>query len=472
MTFHAAERPPVNDRAEHRPNIVLILVDDLGWSDLSCYGSSFYETPHLDALAAGGVRFTQAYAAAPVCSPSRVALMSGKYPARVGVTNFIGGHAVGLLADVPYFYGLPQNEYSLARALNDGGYATWHVGKWHLGDGSTSPEAHGFAVNVGGCAMGCPSSYFSPYAIPTLSDGPPGEYLTTRLTDEVVRLISAHDRQRPFFLNLWHYTVHTPMQAPADLVAKYRAKATRLDLDPEPLEPGEPMPAWHLAGRHVQRRTLQSDATYAAMVETLDDSVGAVLDVLRTTGQLDNTVIVFTSDNGGLSTAEGSPTCNAPLAEGKGWMEDGGVRVPLTISQPGHVEPHVSESLTTTPDLYPTLLGLADVTPHPAQHLDGVDIWPATSGDFDRGAIYWHYPHYSNQGGTPGAAVREGRWKLIRWFETGREALFDLDADIAESVDRSQDEPAVRARLSHLLDQWSTDVRALVPQMNPHAVAG
>ena len=452
-----------------RPNLVLILVDDLGWTDLTCYGSAFYETPHLDALAAGGVRFTQAYAAAPVCSPSRAALMSGKYPARVGVTNWIGGHAVGSLADVPYFHGLPQNEYSLARALTDGGYRTWHVGKWHLGDKITSPQGHGFHTNIGGCAQGSPTTYFSPYAIPALPDGPDGEYLTTRLTDEAVRLITDHDQERPFFLNLWHYTVHTPCQAPDHLVRKYQDKADRLGLDTDPIVVGEPMPTWHLTGEHVRRRTVHSDPVYAAMMETLDDGVGAVVEALRATGQLENTVIVFTSDNGGLATAETSPTCNAPLAEGKGWMEDGGLRVPLVISWPDRVEPGTKTgALTTTPDLYPTLLGLAGVVPRSGQAWDGVDIWPAVSGDaFDRGPIFWHYPHYSNQGGTPGAAIREGRWKLIRWFEDGREAVYDLDADVGEQHDVAVTEPEVRCRLATLLDAWSTEVGAVLPAPNP-----
>ncbi|MGL5861945.1 MAG: sulfatase [Phycicoccus sp.] len=464
----STERP-----AGTRPNIVVILVDDLGWADLTCYGSTFHETPHLDALAAGGVRFTDAYAAAPVCSPSRAALMSGKYPARVGVTNFIGGHAVGSLADVPYLAGLPQNEYSLARALGDDGYATWHVGKWHLGGPLTSPEVHGFDVNIGGGADGCPTSYVSPYDLPALPDGPDGEYLTTRLTDEAVRLVTEHDGERPFLLNLWHYTVHVPCQAPAPLVEKYRMKAARLGLPEHPVETGPELSAWHLAGRHVERRTAQSDPVYAAMVETLDDSVGAVVDALRTTGRLEDTVIVFSSDNGGLATAEGSPTCNAPLAEGKGWMQDGGVRVPLIVSAPGRVEPATSSVVTTTPDLYPTVLGLAAVPPRPGQAVDGVDIWPAVRGRaFDRGPVFWHYPHYSNQGGTPGAAVRDGRWKLIRWFEDDREALYDLEDDISESRDLAAAEPGIRHRLAALLDDWSADVGALLPRPNPYGRAG
>lgn len=452
-----------------RPNVVLILVDDLGWTDLSCYGSTFYETPNLDVLAAGVVRFSEAYAAAPVCSPSRAALMSGKYPARVGVTNWIGGNAVGVLADVPYFHGLPQNEYSLARAMCDGGYHSWHVGKWHLGERESAPEEHGFDLNIGGGAPRSPSSYFSPYRLPALPDGPDGEYLTERLTTEAVRLITDHDQDRPFFLNLWHYTVHTPIQAPAALVEKYRQKAERLGLDPSPIETGESMAAWHLAGRQVERRTLQSDPTYAAMIETLDDSVGAVVEALLDSGQLEDTLIIFTSDNGGLSTAEGSPTCNAPAAEGKGWMEDGGLRVPLIMSWPSKIAAGSSSAvLTTTPDLYSTVLGAAGVPIRPGQAPDGVDVLPTASDDtFERGPIFWHYPHYSNQGDTPGAAVREGNWKLTRWFEDGREALYDLDADVGEQHDLSAAQPETRDRLARLLDAWSVDVCALVPAPNP-----
>ncbi|MCE4026249.1 sulfatase [Microbacterium sp. Au-Mic1] len=452
----------------HRPNIVLILVDDLGWVDVSYSGSTFYETPHIDALATRGLRFSQAYAAAPVCSPSRAALMSGKYPARVGITNWIGGHTVGSLSDVPYFHGLPINEYSLAAALRDGGYRTWHVGKWHLGDGQCGPEAHGFEVIIGGGAQGSPSTYFSPYSLPPLADGPDGEYLTDRLTDEAVALITEYDGDAPFFLNLWHYGVHTPIQAPEHLVAHFRQKAQRLGIDTEAIEEGEAFPAWHVRGVRVRRRTMQSDPTYAAMVASLDASVGRVMEALRRTGRLDNTLIVFTSDNGGLATAEGSPTCNAPLAEGKGWMEDGGVRVPLAISWPRKLRPGDTDLLTTTPDLYPTLLAAAQVDGDSRQHVDGVDILALVEQSApDRGPIFWHYPHYSNQGGTPGAAVREGRWKLIRWFEDGHEALYDLENDIGESIDLADEHAEIRIHLAGLLDAWSVDVQALVPRTNP-----
>ncbi|WDR05201.1 sulfatase [Devosia rhodophyticola] len=452
-----------------KPNIVMLLIDDLGWRDLGCYGSSFYETPNLDALAASGTQFKQAYASAPVCSPSRASMMSGKYPARVGITQYIGGHSVGELRDVPYFYGLPENEYSLARALGAGGYQTWHVGKWHLGDERLWPENHGFDVNIGGCARGAPLTYFSPYNLPTLTDGPEGEYLTDRLTDEAIGLVEQAGDQ-PFFLNFWHYGVHTPIEAPAELVAKYERKAEAMGLDVNAIEQGEPMTAWHLEGTHVQRRTVQSNPTYAAMMENLDTNIGRLVGALRRTGKLDNTLIIFTSDNGGLSTAEGSPTCNLPLAEGKGWMQDGGVRVPFIACWPGHVPPRTSDLVFTTPDIYPTLLGLAGIDKIPSQHVDGVDLWPQWSGateETGRGPVYWHYPHYSNQGGTPGAAVRVGDFKLIRWFEDGRQALYNLADDIAEAHDLSKQEPARVAALSALLDGWSDDVMAAIPTVNP-----
>jgi arylsulfatase A-like enzyme len=455
--------------APPRPNIVFILIDDMGWRDLGCYGSSFYETPNIDALARTGTRFTQAYAASPVCSPTRASLMSGKHPARVGITQYIGGHSVGSLNDVPYFHGLPESEYSLARALRDGGYRTWHVGKWHLGGRRHWPDRHGFDVNVGGTEIGSPSTFFSPYDIATLPDGPDGECLTDRITDEAIQLISESD-DRPFFLNLWHYAVHTPIEAPPGLVAKYRAKAAALGLDTDAIVEGELMAAWHLHGERVRRRTVQSDPVYAAMVENLDANVGRLVAALKSAGKLENTLIVFTSDNGGLSTSEGSPTCNAPLAEGKGWMEDGGVRVPFVVSWPGRVPAQVSDLAFTSPDVYPTLLSAADLEHRPRQHVDGIDLWAAWSGRDDppaERALFWHYPHYSNQGGRPGASVRQGDLKLIRWFEDGREALYDLAADIGEMNDLSAERPADKARLARLLDEWSRTIAATIPSPNP-----
>lgn len=457
-----------------RPNIVFVLVDDLGWADLGCYGGSFYETPVLDRLASEGARCTAAYAAAPVCSPTRASILCGKYPARVGVTQFIGGHLVGRLGDVPYFDCLPANEYSLARALRDGGYRTWHVGKWHLGSRpETLPDRHGFDVNVGGTGNGYPPrGYFAPYGLGTLPDGPDGEYLTDRLTDEAVRLLEAADDQ-PFFLHLSHYAVHNPMQAPAELVEKYRRKARRLGLDSVPqFELGDHHPSWQRRHERIRRRIVQANPEYAAMVENLDTNVGRLLDALERTGRADDTIVIVTSDNGGLATAEGSPTCNAPLVEGKGWMYDGGVRVPLLVRWPGVVAAGtVSDEPVTSPDFYPTLLEVARLPARPEQHADGISVLPTLQGrPFDRGPIFWHYPHYANQGGSPAAAVRHGDWKLVEFFEGERVELYNVRADLSEAHDLAgaNEYAGIRERLHRTLTTWLHEVGARRPPANPY----
>ncbi len=456
----------------HRPNFVFILMDDLGWRDLACYGSTFYETPNLDRLAQQSMAFTDAYAACPVCSPTRASIMSGKYPATVGVTNWIGGEATGRLLAAPYIHYLPQTETSLASALQAGGYTTWHVGKWHLGDAPYYPEQHGFDVNVAGCEWGSPhNGYFSPWRFPTLPEGPEGEYLTDRLTDEAVRLIRDHDNQTPFFLNLWYYQVHTPIQAKAEDVARFEAKAREMHLDEiDPFVEGEHFPAEHKKDKRVRRRMLQSDPVYAAMIYAADRSIGRVMDAVEEIGQAENTVVIFTSDNGGLATAEGSPTCNAPLSEGKGWMYEGGTREPLLVCWPGVVEPdslcHVP---VTSPDFYPTLLEMAGLDPMPEQHTDGESLVPVLkqTGDLEREAIFWHYPHYGNQGGTPGSSVRAGDWKLIEFFEDQRIELYNLRDDVSEARNLAGDEPEKAARLQKMLADWRDRAGAKIPQPNP-----
>ncbi len=454
------------------PNIIFILMDDLGVRDLSCYGSEFYETPVLDRLAAEGMLFTDAYAACPVCSPTRASLMTGKYPATVGITNWIPGHAVGRLLDVPYFHELPAGEVSIAAALRQGGYRTFHIGKWHLGGKGRLPEDFGFDVNIGGCHWGNPRrGYFSPWGIPGLEDGPEGTYLTDYLTDHAVGLIR-NSGDRPFFMYLSHYAVHTPIQAPADLVRKYQAKARRLGLDKrQALVEGEFFPCEHKKHLRVVRRLFQSDPVYAAMVENFDANIGRLLDALRSAGRLENTVLFFTSDNGGLATAEGSPTSNAPYAEGKGWMYDGGVREPLIAWGPGRIPPgSICSVPVTTPDFYPTLLDLAGLPPRPEQHADGVSLAPLLAGAdrLDREAIFWHYPHYSNQGGTPGSAIRCGDWKLIEFFEDGRVELYNLREDPGENRDLARAEPARARRMRNQLADWREQVRAKIPEPNPN----
>lgn len=451
-----------------RPNFLFILLDDMGWRDLTCYGSSFYETPNIDRLARAGMRFTEAYAACPVCSPTRASILSGKYPARVGVTHYIGGHDHGKLLEVPYTHHLPLAEKSLARALADGGYQTWHLGKWHLGEEPYWPRRHGFHVNIGGCDWGHPrKGYFSPWGIPTLSESPAGTYLTDRLADEAIRLLETNGG-RPFFMNLWLYQVHTPIQAKPEIVAKYETKARRLRLDGvEAIVEGEPFPCAHKRHLRVQRRVVQSDPVYAAMIESVDENIGRVLGALEATGQAGNTIVIFTSDNGGLATSEGSPTCNHPLAEGKGWMYEGGTREPLLVYWPGVTPPDsVCEVPVTSTDFYPTLLEMAGLPLLPEQHVDGVSLVPLLrgGGSLDREALFWHFPHYANQGGTPGSSIRMGDYKLIEFFEDGRLELYNLRDDLSETTNLAGDEPQRAREMLERLAAWRRDVQARIPQ--------
>jgi arylsulfatase A-like enzyme len=407
--------------------------------------------------------------------------LTGKYPARVGVTQWIGGHSVGKLQDVPYFHALPMSEVSLAEALRRGGYQTWHVGKWHLGDELTWPERHGFDVNRGGCGWGDPHhGYFSPYHCPTLPDGPKGEYLTDRLTDEAISLIDNRDPGRPFFLNLWHYAVHVPIQAPAALLGKYQDKARALGLDQKrAFVEGEYAPCQHLRTQRIERRVVQSDPAYAAMIENLDRNIGRVLGAVERAGLTDNTLVVFTSDNGGLATessatAGGPPTCNLPLAEGKGWMYEGGTRVCQLVAWPGRVRPgSLCAHPVTSTDWYPTLLEAAGLPLMPRQHVDGVSLIPllAGRGAPDRDAIFWHYPHYSNQGGTPACSLRAGDWKLIEFFEDGHLELYDLSRDEGEKQNLAAEQPQRTAELHQRLLRWRQEVEALIPKVNPNYLA-
>lgn len=469
------------------PNFLFILVDDLGYRDLGCYGSSFYESPNIDHLAAEGTMFTDAYAAAPVCSPTRASILTGAYPARVGVTDFISwsgsGHpARGLLVDAPYVDHLPLEAPNLARVFSELGYATWHVGKWHLGSRRYYPDRQGFELNIGGFEAGMPpNGYFSPWRIPTLPDGPEGEYLTDRLTDEAIALIRNRG-DRPFFLNLWYYAVHIPIEAPPELVEKYRRKAVDRGLNAHsPFVEGAFYPTEHKRDIRMVRRVVQSDPGYAAMIERLDWNIGRLLAAVEDEGLASNTVVVFTSDNGGLSTAEGSPTSNLPLAEGKGWTFEGGVRVPL-ILRPARSQAHVARCnrVVTSPDFFPTLLDL--VGPARGDRFvdrssgDGVSfagIWNGETAEEDRAdtrPVFWHYPHYGNQGGSPASAVRRGRYKLIEYFEDGHRELYDLHGDIGEKDDIASARPEISEELGRLLSQWRESVEALVPGPNPDFV--
>ncbi len=454
-----------------KPNILFIFLDDMGWKDLHCTGSSFYETPHIDRLASEGMVFTNAYAACPVCSPSRASYLTGKYPARVGVTDWIdmgSFHPIrAKLIDAPYLKHIPSGERTAASSLKQQGYATWHVGKWHLGGEKYYPEQYGFEKNIGGCSWGHPhQGYFSPYGIHTLQDGPEGEYLTDRITDEAIKLICSGE-QRPFFLSLCHYAVHTPIQAKQQDIERFRKKAQEMGLDEkQALVFGEPIPTGN--GERVIRRMVQSDAAYAAMIWNLDENIGRLMQALEESGKAQNTLVIFTSDNGGLSTAEGSPTCNLPAREGKGWMYEGGTRVPLIIRYPQMVRPGSRCSVpVTTPDFYPTFMELAGADSALLEGTDGVSLLPLMQGaGIGSRPIFWHYPHYGNQGGTPGSSVILGQYKLIEFFEDQRCELYDISADFGEQQNIAGRQPQTVKKLRELLHRWQEEVGALFPKAN------
>ncbi len=460
--------------ADARPNVLFILVDDLGWTDIGAFGSSFYETPHIDALTAKGMKFTNAYAACPVCSPTRASIMSGKYPARLKTTDWFGAPQPTTaskhwtkdkpLLPAEYVENLPLEETTLAEAFKSNGYDTFFAGKWHLGESPEFwPEHQGFDINKGGYSSGSPrgGAYFVPYANPRLSDGPPGENLTLRLADETVSYIEQH-KEKPFLAYLSFYAVHIPLGAPEDLVAKYTEKRTRLGLDDK----------WGKEGESKERLN-QSLPVYAALVENMDKAVGRVLDALKANGLDKNTIVVFMSDNGGLSTAEGQPTSNLPLRAGKGWLYEGGIREPMVIYWPGVTKGgQTSDQVTVSTDFYPTLLDMAGLPALPKQHMDGVSLIPVLKGKkMNRGPVFWHYPHYGNQGGSPGSAVRDGDWKLIEWLEEGRGLeLFNLKNDIGERVNLANKNPEKAKELLTVLQNWRKGVGANMPSKNPTAV--
>ena len=447
--------------SETKPNIVFILADDLGWADLGCYGSTFYETPNLDKLASQGMRFTDAYAACSVCSPTRASIVTGKYPARLHITEWLpgGGDKPAHLLKQPDFQQyLPPDEFTIAKALKEGGYRTAFIGKWHLGESpSCWPEHQGFDLNIAGCGHGHPPSYFSPYDFPNLTDGPKGEYLNDRLTDEALKFIDSA-KGKPFFLYLPHYAVHMPLQAKAAVIEKYKVKAAASPASgPETIMDN---------GSKV--RQVQNHPVYAAMAESLDESVGRIMDKLAALGLDKNTIVIFTSDNGGLST-EKAPTSNLPLRAGKGWPYEGGVREPLLVRWPGVIQPgSASSAPMISTDYFPTLLEMAGLPLHPEEHYDGISIVPALKGwRVASRPLFWHYPHYSNQGGSPNGAVRLGEFKLIEWYEDMRTELYNLKDDPGEQHNLASALPEKTTELRNLLHDWRTEVKAQMPEPNP-----
>jgi arylsulfatase A-like enzyme len=423
--------------AECRPNVVFVLADDWGWTDAGCLGSPLYETPHIDRLAAEGVRFTNAYAAHPVCGPSRMAILSGRHPTRLGNLGVTGNLAL--------------EHVTIAEGLKKAGYHTFFAGKWHLGGGPKLPKGQGFDVSFGATAKGQPSSYFFPYKsttgrltsrdVPDLEDGQQGDYLTDALTDKALGFIDQH-RAEPFFLYLSHYAVHTPLQAKEEVVAKCRKKVADLQLETSPVLKDE--------SNGAVTSQLHNHPVYAAMVESLDESVGRIMARLSELKLDEQTIVILTSDHGGLSTARRGHTqihgitSNLPLRAGKGWCYEGGIRVPLLIKWPGHTEPgSTCESPVTGTDHYPTILEMAGLPLCPKQHADGISMVPLLEGaggsDAER-PLHWSFPH-AHGSGTPGSsAIRVGNWKLIQLGRRKPE-LYDLSRDISETTNLSVQMP-------------------------------
>ena len=434
-------------QSKRPPNILLVMIDDLGWTDLHCQGNEALETPNIDRLATQGMRFTDAYSAAPVCSPTRAAIMTGQSPARLAITNHIPDRESFAPKDAPLLSAETVNHLALdhvtiAERLKEAGYATAFIGKWHLSgtrrEMSTAepkrrPEWQGFDLNVGGCCYGGPPSYFEPYDIPGLEAKKDGEYLTERLTDEAIAFVRSH-RDEPFFVALWNYTVHWPMQAPQELIEKYEGR------------PG------------------LKDHRYAAMIEAMDTNMGrllATLDALQLTGE---TLVIFTSDNG----AFGGVSDLHPLRGCKGHLYEGGIRVPLIVRWPGVVAPGTTcATPVISMDLYPTMLEAAGLDPDPDKPLDGESILPLLrqGGPLRRQAIYFHYPNYAFHGNNRlGGAIRAGDYKLIEHYDDGSTELYNLADDIGERNNLAQRLPQKTRTLKQNLDQWLKKSNAQMPK--------
>jgi arylsulfatase A-like enzyme len=424
------------------PNILFVLLDDLGWHDTKPYGNELIDTPNLSRLAAESARFTNAYAACPVCSPTRASILTGQYPARLHLTDWIPGRKqwpYAKLLTPPFYQFLPTESKTIPELLAPRGYGTAAIGKWHLGGVGHLPTNYGFAANIGGSAAGHPPTYFGPLELPGLALKP-GEFLTQRLTDEDVRFIKAGNGKQPFFLYQAHFTVHLPLQAQEETIAKYRKRDTG-DVDP----------------------------VYCAMVESADDSVGQLLRALDESGQAQNTAVIFFSDNGGVRYQARSSkpiTSNRPLRAGKGHLYEGGIREPLMIRWPGMTKAgSIIDQPVSSVDFLPWICRLAGA---PHSPVDGVDFSPLLRGETLRERpLFWHYPHYSDQGGKPSGAVRLGEWKLIEFFEDGRLELFHLPDDPGEQRNLFRREPRRTKQLSELLKDWRAEVRAAMPTPNP-----
>jgi arylsulfatase A-like enzyme len=463
--LHAADagqpNPPRPPAVAGRVNVIFILADDLGYMDIGANNPrTFYETPNIDSLAARGMRFTQGYAACPVCSPTRASIMTGKYPVRTGITDFIPGMRNAKLRSAPNADHLALEEVTVAEALRDAGYSTFFAGKWHLGAGVYSPNAQGFGPGLTGSGQ----FFYPPSAVPPPS--PKDDPKTTdRIADEAVRFIEAN-RDKPFFAYLPFLAVHIPIGARPDLIEKYQRRKA-----------AAPPDAWGQE-RESRVRLVQNHATYAAMIEQMDSAIGRVLAALDRTGLAGRTAVIFMSDNGGLSTSEGHPTSNLPLRAGKGWLYEGGIREPWIVVAPGVTKPgSVCDTPVISTDFYPTILDLAGVGVPPSggsgttkagtTAIDGISLVSLLKGgQLKRGPLFWHYPHYGNQGGAPSGAVRDGDWKLIEWYEDSHLELFNLRDDPGEKRDLAAENPEKAKELHAQLAAWRNDVKALMPTPN------
>ena len=454
--------------ADQRPNLVFILADDLGWRDLSNEGSTFYESPNIDRIAGDGMKFTRGYATCQVCSPSRASILTGKYPTKHGITTWIGDrlgeawreagrHDSHLPAD--YERNLHASEITLAEALRGAGYKTFFAGKWHLGSKGSWPTDHGFDVNKGGWDVGSPrGGFFSPWQNPNLASGPAGESLPIRLGKETADFIEAN-KDQPFLAYLSFYSVHAPIQTTPALWKKYRDKASDLGLAERRF----------LFDRRLAVRQVQDCPIYAGMIESMDEAVGIVLDKLDQLGLTENTIVCFTSDNGGVSSGDAFATSNLPLRGGKGRQWEGGIREPFYIKAPGITKAGTSSAVPVSGiDWYPTLLDLAGVSVPAGQDIDGTSLVPLLKGDSisDR-ALFWHYPHYGNQGGEPSSIITEQDWKLIYYHEDGRNELYNLATDPHEQKDLAEAHPDRVAVLRGRLDNWLKSTAAKFPQSDP-----
>jgi len=437
-----------------KPNLLFILVDDLGWTDVSYNKSDYYETIHIDNLSETSMLFDNAYAASSVCSPTRASIMTGKHPARVNITDWIPGldpKNKPLLGPVDRNE-LPLEETTIAEVLRDNNYSTFYSGKWHLGSEGHYPEDQGFDVNIGGFEKGSPmGGYYSPYKNPRLSDGPEGEYLTDRLTLETIELIRNRDTKKPFAAFLSFYNVHTPIQENKEFIDYYVEKLKSYEnTSPETVKEGDAITLLN-----------QRNAKYASMVHATDYNVGRIINFLKDNNLYENTLIVFTSDNGGLSTLRRvAPTSVYPLRAGKGWLYEGGIRIPQLIKLPKQINKEIISEPVVSYDLFPTIVNVLNLN-HSVSDIDGVDLTNLfVKKEIERDFIFWHFPHYHGSLWKPGSALRNNDWKLVELHEENKVELYNLKDDISETVDVSNRFPEITSRLVNKLNEIKIDLGA------------